>query len=180
MEHKHYAIGIDLGTETTCTSVYRNDTIEIIPHEGHRSMPSWIAFTDSGRLVGAAAKSQAGRNPRNTIFQSDMKIWPFSVLKKGRGVAIGVDYKGQRKILTPVEVLSMILGKAKDDAERYLEGRVRVVIVSVPCYFNSSQRLAIRDAAHIAELDVLDLINGPPLPAWTTRFPTRTMEQGIF
>jgi len=171
-----YAIGIDLGTANTCVGVYRDGQVEIIPHEGRSSMPSYVAFTETGRLIGAAAKNQAGLNPKNTVFdalrligrkysdsevQVDSKHFPFQVLEKKGKPVIGVEYRGDTKLLTPEEILSMILSRAKKDAEIYLGSTVKGAVITVPSYFNSSQRQAVKDAALISDLPVLLLINGP-------------------
>ncbi|KAH0558929.1 hypothetical protein GP486_004443 [Trichoglossum hirsutum] len=171
-----YAIGIDLGTANTCVGVYLDGRVEIIPHEGRSSMPSYVAFTETGRLIGAAAKSQVGINPKNTVFdalrligrrysdaevQADMKHFPFQVLEKKGKPVISVEYRGNTRHLTPEEILSMILSRAKKDAEIYLGSTIMGAVITVPSYFNSSQRQAIRDAALISELPVLLLINGP-------------------
>jgi heat shock 70kDa protein 1/2/6/8 len=171
-----YAIGIDLGTANTCVAVYRNGQVEMIPHEGRSSMPSYVAFTQTGRLIGAAAKNQVGINPENTVFdalrliglkysdpevQADMKHFPFQVVEKKGKPVISVEYRGDTKLLTPEEILSMILSRAKRDAEIYLGSTIKGAAITTPSCFNSSQCQAIRDAALVSELPVLLLINGP-------------------
>lgn len=175
-----YAIGIDLGTANTCVAVYRDGDIEIVPHDGCRTMPSYVAFTESVRLIGASAKNQAAMNPQNTIFnimrlvgrkfsdsevQSNLKQFPFVVLDKGGKPVISVEYKRRIKVLTPEEVLSMILARAKENAESYLGSTVDSAVLTVPALFNSSQRQSIRDAALVSGLEVLFMVNGPTAAA---------------
>ncbi|KAF2255008.1 heat shock protein 70 [Trematosphaeria pertusa] len=173
-----YAIGIDLGTENTCSAIFRDDKAEIIPHDGQSLMPSYVAFTETGWLVGSAAKSQASLNPENTIFDalrfigmkysdpqvhSMIKDLPFRVAERGRRLAFVVHHRGTKLGLTPVEIIAMVLARAKRDAETYLgKGRpVSHAVITVPAYFSFCQRKAIRDAAIIAKLNPLRLINAP-------------------
>ena len=175
-----YAIGVDLGTANTCVGVYRHGHVEIIPVDGHHSMPSYVAFTDTHRLIGAAAKNQARINPENTIFdvmrfvgrrfadvelQADMRHYPFKIVDKQGKPHIRVEYKGCTKFLTPEEVISMILGRAKESAEAYLGAIVSGAVITVPACFNTSQRHSIRDAALIAGLPLLLQVSGPTAAA---------------
>jgi L1 cell adhesion molecule like protein len=175
-----YVIGIDLGTANTCVGVYRDDHVEIIPDDGHHSIPSYVAFTETQRLIGAAAKNQAGINPENTIFdvmrlvgrkfvdvevQADMKHYPFKVVDRKGKPHIRVEHKCCTKILTPEEVISMILSRAKESAEAYLGGTVSGAVITVPAHFNTPQRQSIRDAALISGLPLLVLINAPTAAA---------------
>ena len=177
-----YAIGIDLGTTYSCVGVWQNDRLEIIANEqGNRTTPSWVAFTDNERLIGDAAKSQAAGNPKNTVFdakrligrkfddskvKADMEHWPFTV-KAGSGnkPLIEVDFKGERKTFQPEEISAMVLTKLKQTAESYLGCDVKDAVITVPAYFNDSQRQATKDAGAIAGLNVLRIINEPTAAA---------------
>jgi len=178
---KDIAIGIDLGTTYSCVGVMRNNKVEIIANnQGNRTTPSYVAFTDSERLVGEAAKNQAAMNPKNTIFdakrligrmfneksvQSDMKTWPFKVLEEKGKPVIEVDYLNERKRFRPEEISAMVLGKMKETAEEFLGQKVKNAVVTVPAYFNDSQRQSTKDAGTIAGLNVLRIINEPTAAA---------------
>jgi len=178
---KTSSIGIDLGTTYSCVGVWQNDRVEIIPNDqGNRTTPSFVAFTDSERLIGDAAKNQAAMNPTNTVFdakrligrryndsevQSDMKHWPFKVVEKSSKPYIRVQFKGETKDFTPEEISSMVLTKMKDTAEAYLGDKVSNAVITVPAYFNDSQRQATKDAGLIAGLNVLRIINEPTAAA---------------
>jgi len=175
------SIGIDLGTTYSCVGVWQNDRVEIIPNDqGNRTTPSFVAFTDSERLIGDAAKNQAAMNPTNTVFdakrligrrfndsevQSDMKHWPFKVVEKSSKPYIQVQFKGETKDFTAEEISSMVLTKMKDTAEAYLGEKVSNAVITVPAYFNDSQRQATKDAGLIAGLNVLRIINEPTAAA---------------
>ncbi|KAJ2516581.1 Hsp70 chaperone [Coemansia sp. RSA 1939] len=175
------AVGIDLGTTYSCVGVWQNDRVEIIANDqGNRTTPSYVAFTDSERLIGDAAKNQVAMNPHNTVFdakrligrrfdddevQSDMKHWPFKVIKKDGKPVIQVEFKGESKEFTPEEVSSMVLVKMRETAEAFLGGEIKDAVVTVPAYFNDSQRQATKDAGLIAGLNVLRIINEPTAAA---------------
>ncbi|KAJ9100969.1 Hsp70 ATPase ssa1 [Naganishia cerealis] len=175
------AVGIDLGTTYSCVAVFRQDRVEIIANDqGNRTTPSYVAFNDSERLIGDAAKNQVAMNPYNTVFdakrligrkfddaevQSDMKHWPFKVISKDGKPVCQVEYKGEQKEFTPEEISSMILLKMKETAEAYLGGTVKDAVVTVPAYFNDSQRQATKDAGLISGLNVLRIINEPTAAA---------------
>jgi L1 cell adhesion molecule like protein len=182
MAKKTPAVGIDLGTTYSCVGVWKNDTVDIIANDqGNRTTPSYVAFTDSERLIGDAAKNQVARNPENTVFdakrligrkfqdqivQADMKLWPFQVVAgTGDKPMIAVHYMGEDKKFHPEEISSMILTKMKDTAEAYLGGKVNDAVVTVPAYFNDSQRQATKDAGAICGLNVLRIINEPTAAA---------------
>lgn len=175
-------IGIDLGTTNSCVAVYQNGKVEIIANDqGNRTTPSFVAFNATERLVGDAAKNQAATNPKNTVYdakrligrkfddetvQKDAKLWPFDV-KRGDGnkPVIEVTYKEEQSTFHPEEIAAMILVKMKETAEAYLGHPVTKAVVTVPAYFNDSQRQATKDAGVIAGLDVLRIINEPTAAA---------------
>jgi len=175
------AIGIDLGTTYSCVGVFQHGKVEIIANDqGNRTTPSYVAFTDTERLIGDAAKNQVAMNPSNTVFdakrligrkyndstvQMDMKHWPFKVVNEGGKPRIGVEYKCEPKNFTPEEVSSMVLTKMKETAEAYLGSAVKDAVITVPAYFNDSQRQATKDAGVIAGLNVLRIINEPTAAA---------------
>ncbi|CAJ2633885.1 unnamed protein product [Trifolium pratense] len=179
---KRFIIGIDLGTTYSCVGVWHHDSVQIITNDhGNRTTPSYVAFTDSERLIGDAAKSQVIRNPINTVFdakrligrrfsdasvQSDTKLWPFKVIAgPGDKPIIVVSYKNEEKQLTAEEISSMVLIKMREIAEAYLGSTVKDVVVTVPAYFNDSQRQATKDAGVIAGLNVMRIINEPTAAA---------------
>ncbi|XP_069699880.1 heat shock 70 kDa protein cognate 2-like [Periplaneta americana] len=175
------AVGIDLGTTYSCVGVWQHGKVEIIANDqGNRTTPSYVAFTDTERLIGDAAKSQVAMNPKNTVFdakrligrrfddpkiQDDMKHWPFTVVNEGGKPKIQVEYKGEMKKFAPEEVSSMVLTKMREIAETYLGGKVSDAVITVPAYFNDSQRQATKDAGAIAGLNVLRIINEPTAAA---------------
>jgi len=175
------AVGIDLGTTYSCVGVFQHGKVEIIANDqGNRTTPSYVAFTDTERLIGDAAKNQVAMNPTNTIFdakrligrrfedstvQSDMKHWPFTVISEGGKPKLQVDYKGEAKCFFPEEISSMVLNKMKETAEAYLGKTVTDAVVTVPAYFNDSQRQATKDAGTISGLNVLRIINEPTAAA---------------
>ena len=176
------SVGIDLGTTYSCVGVWQNDRCEIIANDqGNRTTPSYVAFTETERLIGDAAKSQAAMNANNTVFdakrligrkfsdpgvQSDMKHWPFKVVSGPGGTPIiEVEYKGERKSFKAEEISSMVLQKMKEVAEAYLGKEVKNAVVTVPAYFNDSQRQATKDAGSISGLNVLRIINEPTAAA---------------
>ena len=175
------AVGIDLGTTYSCVAHFANDRVEIIANDqGNRTTPSFVAFTDTERLIGDAAKNQAAMNPANTVFdakrligrkfddhevQGDIKHFPFKVVDKASKPMIQVEYKGETKTFSPEEISSMILGKMKETAEGFLGTTVKDAVVTVPAYFNDSQRQATKDAGTIAGLNVMRIINEPTAAA---------------
>ena len=176
------AIGIDLGTTYSCVGVFQHGRVDIIANDqGNRTTPSYVAFTDTERLIGDPAKAQVARNPQNTVFDakrligrkfdepsvtSDRKHWPFTVVcGEGGKPKVRVEHAGEAKTFHPEEISSMVLSKMKETAESYLGQPVRDAVVTVPAYFNDSQRQATKDAGHIAGLNVLRIINEPTAAA---------------
>ena len=176
-------IGIDLGTTYSCVGIFKNGRVEIIPNEfGNRITPSYVAFTDEERLVGEAAKNQASANPERSIYvvkrligrkfddkevQRDIKWVPYKVVSKAGKPYVSVEMPGSVgvKQLSPEEVSAMILTKMKEIAENYLGQDVKHAVVTVPAYFNDSQRQATKDAGAIAGLEILRIINEPSAAA---------------
>ena len=178
---KGVCIGIDLGTTYSCVAVMRNNCVEIIANEqGNRTTPSYVAFTDTERLIGEAAKNQAAMNPENTVFDAkrligreytddtvtrDCKMWPFAVKSASGKPSICVTHLGEPKHFSAEEISSMILVKMKQTAETYLGEEVKNAVITVPAYFNDQQRQATKDAGAIAGLNVLRIINEPTAAA---------------
>jgi L1 cell adhesion molecule like protein len=190
------AIGCDLGTGYSCVAVFRNDRVEVIPNDqGNRITPSYVAFTDNERLVGDAAKNQDASNPKNTIYdakrligrkfsepvvQSDMKLWPFDVKadpKGGDKPLIEVQHAGETKTFHPEQISAMVLGKMKEIAEQYLGEDVKDIVITVPANFSDSQRQATKDAASIAGLNVLRIINEPTAAALAYGLDKKSSEE---
>merc|ERR1711977_281230 len=182
MSKTEVAVGIDLGTTYSCVGAWKNNQVEIIANDqGTRTTPSYVAFTDSERLIGNAAKNQVSMNPLNTVFdakrligrnfddpdvQKDMKHWPFTVKKGASGKPmIEVQYKGESKEFGAEEISAMVLTKMKNVAEAYLGTDVNSAVITVPAYFNDSQRQATKDAGTISGLNVLRIINEPTAAA---------------
>ena len=176
------AIGIDLGTTYSCVGVWMNDKVEIVTNDqGLNTTPSYVAFTEDERLIGDSAKNQTARNPLNTVFdakrligrkfsdatvQSDVKLWPFKVeAGPEEKPTIIVQYKGEQKKFQAEQISSMVLVKMKEIAEAYLGKAVKSAVITVPAYFNDSQRQATKDAGTISGLNVLRIINEPTAAA---------------
>merc|ERR1712125_310843 len=181
-EIKMSSIGIDLGTTYSCVGVWQNDKVEIVANDqGNNTTPSYVAFTQHERMIGDAAKNQTAKNPLNTVFdakrligrkfsdksvQADMKLWPFKVVAgPADKPLISVKYMGEEKKFQAEEISSMVLVKMKEIAETYLGKKVKDAVVTVPAYFNDSQRQATKDAGTIAGLNVKRIINEPTAAA---------------
>ena len=175
-------IGIDLGTTYSCVGVMQDGRVDIIANDqGNRTTPSWVAFNDTERLIGDAAKSQAAMNPKNTVYdakrligrsfsdqtvQSDLQHYSYKVTadSKDRPV-INVQYKEEDKTFYPEEISAMVLTKMKEIAESYLGETVTEAVVTVPAYFNDAQRKYTKDAGVIAGLNIKRIINEPTAAA---------------
>jgi molecular chaperone DnaK len=171
-------IGIDLGTTNSVVAVMEGgEPVVITNSEGGRLTPSVVAFTKSGeRLVGQVAKRQAVTNPENTVFSikrfmgrrfdevsEEMKMVPYRVTREADHVAVQID--GQSAPFTPPQISAMVLQKLKQAAEDYLGQPVAKAVITVPAYFNDSQRQATKDAGKIAGLEVLRIVNEPTAAA---------------
>ena len=188
-------IGIDLGTTYSCVGIFKNGHVEIIPNElGNRITPSIVAFTDEERLVGEAAKNQGAINPRRTVFsvkrligrkfndkevQLDRKLLPYDVVNKDGKPYLEVEIKGEKKVFSPEEISAMILQKMKSIAENYLGREVKHAVITVPAYFNDSQRQSTKDAGMIAGLNVLRIINEPTAAAIAYGLDKKDKERNI-
>ncbi|KAI8564637.1 hypothetical protein RHMOL_Rhmol03G0196300 [Rhododendron molle] len=189
------AIGIDLGTTYSCVAVWQHERIEIIANDqGNRTTPSYVAFTDTERLIGDAAKNQVAVNATNTIFdakrligrryngatvQSDIKLWPFKVTPgQDDKPMIGVTYKYEEKQFSAEEISSMVLVKMREIAEDYLGTTIKNAIITVPAYFNDSQRQATKDAGAIAGLHVMRIINEATAAAIAYGLDNKTSSTG--
>jgi heat shock protein 1/8 len=176
------AIGIDLGTTYSCVGIWQNERVEIIANDqGNRTTPSYVAFTETERLIGDAAKNQVAKNPTNSVFdakrligrkfadpivQKDMKLWPFKVeAGPDDKPVIVVKYKGETKKFHPEEISSMVLTKMKETAESFVGEPIKNAVITVPAYFNDNQRQATKDAGSIAGINVLRIINEPTAAA---------------
>ncbi|KAG2483308.1 hypothetical protein HYH03_017811 [Edaphochlamys debaryana] len=174
-------IGIDLGTTYSCVGVYKNGRVEIIANDqGNRITPSYVAFTDTERLIGDAAKNQATVNPKRTVYdvkrligrryedkevQRDKKLVSYDIVDRGGKPYVGVDVNGEQRVFSPEEISAMILQKMKETAEAFLGKTVKHAVVTVPAYFNDAQRQATKDAGTISGLNVVRIINEPTAAA---------------
>ncbi|XP_073306902.1 heat shock cognate 70 kDa protein-like [Primulina huaijiensis] len=176
------AIGIDLGTTYSCVAVWRHDRVEIIPNDlGNRTTPSYVAFKQSECLIGDAAMNEVAMNPTNTVFDAkrligrrfsdplvlrDRELWPFEVIAGANDKPmIEVTYKGEKKQISAEEISAMVLTKMKQTAEAFLGFEVKNAVITVPAYFNDSQRQATKDAGTISGLNVLRIIVEPTAAA---------------
>ena len=177
------AAGFDIGTTTSCAAIWMNDRVEIIPdtQTGSRIIPSYVSFSDEEKLVGDAAKNQSTMNPKNTVYdtkrligrkftdevvQKDVKLWSFGVSgDKDNKPLINVKYKNEDKTFHPEEVSAMVIQRLKETTESFIGHPLKKVVITVPAYFNDSQRQATKDAGAIAGLEVLRIINEPTAAA---------------
>jgi heat shock protein 5 len=188
-------IGIDLGTTYSCVGVYKNGKVEIIANDqGNRITPSYVAFTDTERLIGDAAKFQAALNPERTIFdvkrligrnfkdkevQRDAKMVPYKIVDKAGKPNVEVKVGGETKVFSPEEVSAMVLSKMKETAEGFLGKSIKSAVVTVPAYFNDAQRQATKDAGVIAGLNVARIINEPTAAALAYGLDKKSSEKNI-
>ena len=176
------AIGIDLGTTYSCVGWWKDNRCEIISNDqGNRTTPSYVAFTEIERIIGDGAKNQASMNPENTVYDAKRLIgrkfndpiikkeiegFSYDVIGDSNNMPlIKVNYKNEEKKYHPEEISSMILSKMKETAEAYIGDSVTDAVITVPAYFNDSQRQATKDAGKIAGLNVLRVINEPTAAA---------------
>jgi len=179
---EEYCIGVDLGTTYSCVGVFKQGTVQILANDqGNRTTPSYVAFTDTERLAGEAAKNQAAMNYANTIYdakrligrkfsdpivQKDIRLWPFKVVQSAEDrPLIEVTFKGETKQMRPEEISAVVIAKMKETAEQALGQTVRKAVITCPAYFNDSQRQSTKDAAAIAGLEALRIINEPTAAA---------------
>lgn len=183
VKQEEIAAGFDVGTTTSCAAIWINDRVEIIPdfQTGSRIIPSYVSFTDEEKLVGDAAKSQSTLNPKNTVYDAkrligrkfddtnvveDAKLWSFNVTgDKDNKPLINVKYKNEDKQFHPEQISAMVIQRLKETTEAYLGHPLKKVVITVPAYFNDSQRQATKDAGAIAGLEVLRIINEPTAAA---------------
>jgi L1 cell adhesion molecule like protein len=176
-------IGIDLGTTTSCVAVWIGDRVEVIPdHQtGSRIIPSYVSFTNEEKLVGDASKNVSTMYPKSTLYdikrligrkfddphvQADRKLWSFDVnADENNKPVINVDYKGENKKFYPEEISAMVLARLKETAEAYVGHPIKKAVVTVPAYFNDSQRQATKDACTISGMECLRIINEPTAAA---------------
>jgi heat shock protein 1/8 len=189
------AIGIDLGTTYSCVGWWKDNRCEIIANDqGNRTTPSFVAFTDKERLIGDGAKNQAAMNPENTVYdakrligrkfddpivQSESKLFPFELVNDNNSIKIKVSYKEEDKTFNPEEISSMVLIKMKEIASAYIGEPVTDAVITVPAYFNDSQRNSTKDAGAIAGLNVLRIINEPTAAAIAYGLDKKDKEQNI-
>ena len=189
------AIGIDLGTTYSCVGWWKDNRCEIIANDqGNRTTPSYVGFTSEERIIGDGAKNQASMNPENTVFdakrligrdfsdktlQSNLKHFPFSVSEKNKKPVIEVVFKNEKKTYYPEEISSMVLIKMKEIAESYIGEDVTEAVITVPAYFNDSQRQATKDAGAIAGLNVLRIINEPTAAAIAYGLDNKSEEKNV-
>lgn len=177
-------IGIDLGTTYSCLACWDENTqkVQVISSPSGRTMPSWVAFTPQGKIIGAAAKAQVASNPENTIYDAkriigrsysdpvvmkECKSFPFKIVEdpNDKGVKMEVQWRNETKLLSPEEISAMVLSELKTAAERHLGRKVSSAVITVPAHFNNQQRQATKDAGRIAGLNVKRIINEPTAAA---------------
>jgi heat shock protein 1/8 len=182
-ENKEYCLGIDLGTTYCCFGIYKNNNVEIITNEmGNRTLPSYVSFTNEERYIGESAKNISSQNPLNTIYdakrligrkysedsvQSDIRHYTFKVEPEDKTdkPLICVEYLNEEHKFHPEQISAMILERIKLIAEKYVGSTINKAVITVPAYFNDSQRNSTRDAGRIAGLEVLRIINEPTAAA---------------
>ena len=193
---KRTAIGIDLGTTYSAVGVFKNGKVEIIANsQGNRTTPSYVGFTENERVIGDSAKNQVSMNTENTIFdakrligrkftdsevQGDLKHFPFSVTAgENDKCLINIEFKGEQKQFHPEQVSAMILEEMVEIASNYLGEEIKDVVITVPAYFNDSQRQATKDAGVIAGLNVLRIINEPTAASLSYGLDKKGINQNV-
>ena len=193
---KNKAIGIDLGTTYSCVGWWKDNRCEIIANDqGNRTTPSYVAFTETERIIGDGAKNQASMNPENTVYdakrligrkfsdpviKNEIETFPFDVISDSSDKPIiKVKYKNEEKKYHPEEISSMVLVKMKEIAEAYIGEEVTDAVITVPAYFNDSQRQATKDAGQISGLNVLRVINEPTAAALAYGLDKKDKEQTV-
>ena len=178
---ENYVVGIDLGTTNSCIGIWRNNNLEIIPDEnGNNTIPSFVGYTKVNKYVGLEAKNQKELNPKNVFYEfkrligrkindesvkNDKEFFNYDIIADEQdNVVVRTDYD---LIITPEELSSIILKKLKEMASKYLNTEITKAVITVPAYFNDSQRQATKDAAKIAGLDCIRIINEPTSAALT-------------
>jgi len=189
------AIGIDLGTTYSCVGVWRDNRCEIIANsQGNRTTPSYVAFSNDERMIGESAKNQSAMNPTNTVYdakrligrnysdplvQQEMNHFSYELTQSQDKPLIQVEYKDELKQFHPEEISAMILSEMKQIASSYLGEDIQDVVITVPAYFNDSQRQATKDAGSIAGLNVLRIINEPTAAAIAYGLNNKSSEQNV-
>ncbi|KAL7672634.1 hypothetical protein ACOME3_007517 [Neoechinorhynchus agilis] len=174
-------IGIDLGTTFSCVAIFENGKVEVIANDqGNRTTPSYISFLGNDRIVGEGAKAQAASNLSNTVYDvkrlmgrefsdpilhEDMRNYFFKVVNDKNKPKVEVNFKGKNTLFSPEELSAMLLSRMRQTAESYLGRKVDGAVITVPAYFNDSQRQATKDAGRIAGLNVLRILNEPTAAA---------------
>lgn len=195
MSKKITCFGLDLGTTYSACGIYQNGKVEIIANDqGNRITPSYVSFTSEERLIGDPAKNMSGSNPKNTVYdakrliglsyddpivQKEIKNLTYTIVNKNNKPLIEVEYKNETKIFTPEEISSMVISKMRETVESYLGYEVKNVVITVPAYFNNSQREATKDAATIAGLNVKRIINEPTAASIAYGFDKNIGEKNI-
>ncbi|KAA6400288.1 MAG: putative Heat shock cognate 70 kDa protein 1 [Streblomastix strix] len=169
------AVGIDLGTTKSCVGVWRNGSVEIFPNvQGNRTIPSWVAFTQTEQLIGEAAKNYSNISPENSLFdskrmigrrysdqeiQNDMKFWPFKLVDRGNIPTYQIRYKGEVYEFSPIQICSMVVSKMKEMCESYLGHEVTEAVVTLPAGFIFRQRQELNEAVKLAGLKTIRFIS---------------------
>jgi molecular chaperone DnaK (HSP70) len=189
MSDTELAIGIDLGTTYSCVAFYKNERVEVIENKtsGLKTTPSIVTFSNEDRIIGRPPKISAncvfevkrliGRRFDDETVQNDLKNWPFQVINDKSKPLIQVQFEGKQRLFHPEEISAMILGKMKEIASLHLNQEIKKAVITVPAYFNDAQRQSTKDAAAIAGLEVLRIINEPSAAAIAYGYDKRIYEK---